>query len=59
MYPSGYAKYGVAVGGSESYNQNHPGAYNHWLGINPTGGFTYFKDVIINRDSGSPVEIVK
>ena len=58
IYTGSNAKYGVVVGGYESYT-THSGVNSSWLGIRPNNSLTYFRDVYINRDSGNPVEIIK
>jgi hypothetical protein len=52
-----YEGYGIPIGGSlTSPNKEVRG----WIGINPGATkISYLRDIAINRDAGSPIEIVR
>jgi len=54
-YSGDYSMYGLKVGGSLSYSKN---ASNGWIGSR-NGTIFHVNDVFINRETGTPIQLVK
>lgn len=52
-----YEGYGIPIGGSLTSPTTE---VRGWIGINPGATkISYLKDIIVNRDAGSPIEVVR